>query len=88
MNSLLSLMREGYIKATGVQIQVSPQDRLLQFEQEATAAVRRDPNTKKGPLSSKELLLIKEKAEKRLEEETEAIESSGFVSVLLGQNLV
>lgn len=83
MTSLLSLMREGYIKVTSVQLQISPQDRLLQIEQEETAVVRRDPKTKKGPLSSKELLQIKEKAEKKLEQETEAIESSGFVSVLL-----
>jgi hypothetical protein len=83
MSGLVSLMREGYIKATGVQLQISPQDRLLQIEQEETAVVRRNPQTKKGPLSSKELLQIKEKAEKKLTEETEAVESSGFVSVLL-----
>jgi len=75
-------MKEGYIKATGLQLQISPQDRLLRFEQEATMVVRRVPTTKKGPLSSKDLLHIKEKAEKELEEETEAIESRGFVSII------
>lgn len=73
-------MKEGYVKATNITLQTSPQDRLLRFEQEAEVIARRAPTAKKGPLAAKELLEVKEIARKRLEDETNRIESSGFVS--------
>lgn len=73
-------MKEGYIKATDITLQTSPQDRLLAYEAEATITARKAPNAKKGPLAAKDILEVKEIARKRLESETQDIESSGFVS--------
>lgn len=82
ISTLTSLIKEGYIRATNVTLQTSPQDRLLRFEEEATTAVRRAPGTKKGPLSAKDIIQVKETARRKLELETDEIENSGFVSTV------
>ena len=81
--SLLTLVKEGYIKPTNPILQQPPEDRLLQYEYDATVSLRAQPGTKKGPLAAKELLEVKQIARQRMEAEIITIENSGIVSLVL-----
>ena len=83
-SSLIALLRDGYIKATSIALQISPQDRLMQYEAEEEASLRRVPGARKGPLAAKEIVELKHLARQKLEEETRLVENSGLVSILRG----